>query len=292
MTFYNLVRYSNTAQNLGAYVDVRNYTASHQNRFLDIIDHALCGPYHFDVEIVPLLDQWPLRPRRDLYIDDSKIVKTCNSTEACDRVPVPIRPTTDFLWQRDPFQLVGGGSDTIEGPGVDYILPYWMGRYYGVIPAVALQSAAVIEYNLPPNSIASMYAMKLASTTQAAPSEPLPTILGGASIMVTDSAGVQRPAPLIYASPVQINFVIPAGTAPGTATFTMTHGAITQTATANIQAVAPTLFSASGSGLGVVAATAISVQPGSNAQTPLPVFECGSTGCSSVPIPVSSNGQV
>jgi hypothetical protein len=66
---------------------------------------------------------------------------------------VPIRPTTDFLWQRDPFQLAGGGYDTIEGPEVDYILPYWMGRYYGVIPAVALQSAAAIEYNLPPNSI-------------------------------------------------------------------------------------------------------------------------------------------
>jgi uncharacterized protein (TIGR03437 family) len=72
----------------------------------------------------------------------------------------------------------------------------------------------------------------------------------------------------------------------------VTNGATTQAATANIQAVAPTLFSANGSGLGVVAATAISVQPGSNAQTPLPVFECGSTGCSSVPIPVSSNGQV
>ena len=292
MTFYNLVRYSNTAQNVGAYVDVRNYTANHRNPFFDIIDHALRGPNHFDVEIVPLLDQWLLRPRRDLYIDDRKIVKTCSSTEACDPIPVPIRPTTDFLWQRNPFELAGGGSDTIEGPGVDYILPYWMGRYYGVIPAIALQSAAAIEYNLPPNSIVSMYAMKLASTPQAAASQPLPTILGGASIMVTDSAGVQRPAPLIYASPTQINFVIPAGTAAGTATFTVTNGATTQAATANIQAVAPTLFSANGSGLGVVAATAVSVQPGSNAQTPLPVFECGSTGCSSVPIPVSSNGQV
>ena len=90
---------------------------------------------------------------------------TCSSTEACNPVPVPIRPTGEFIWQDDPFQLSGGGYDTIESPGVDYVLPYWMGRYYGVIPAVALQSAAAIAYNLPPDSIASMYATNLASST-------------------------------------------------------------------------------------------------------------------------------
>ena len=44
-----------------------------------------------------------------------------------DRVP------TDFLWQRNPFDLVGGGSGKIESAGIDYILPYWMARYYGVL---------------------------------------------------------------------------------------------------------------------------------------------------------------
>jgi hypothetical protein len=43
------------------------------------------------------------------------------------------RPTTDFLWQRNPFLLVGGGAGTIENAGIDYILPYWMARYYGTI---------------------------------------------------------------------------------------------------------------------------------------------------------------
>jgi hypothetical protein len=50
---------------------------------------------------------------------------------------VAARIPTDFLWQRDPFQLTGGGSGVIEGAGIDYILPYWMSRYYGVIPAPA-----------------------------------------------------------------------------------------------------------------------------------------------------------
>jgi hypothetical protein len=40
---------------------------------------------------------------------------------------------TDFLWQRSPFLLFGGGEGLIEGPGIDYILPYWMARYYGVL---------------------------------------------------------------------------------------------------------------------------------------------------------------
>jgi uncharacterized protein (TIGR03437 family) len=294
MTFYTLVRYNpNSSQYLGAYVDVRNYTANHQNPFFDIIDHALRGANHFDTEIRPLLDQWLLRPKRDLYIDDSKIVKTCSSTEACNPIPVPLRPTTDFLWQRDPFQLTGGGYDTTETPGIDYILPYWMGRYYGVIPAVALQSSAAIQYNLPPDSIASMYATNLASSTQSASAQPLPTILAGTSVTVTDSAGAQRPAPLIYASPTQINFVVPDGTAAGLATFTVNNGGATQTGTANIQAVAPTLFSANGSGMGVAAATAVVSQGGaSNQQSPVTVFQCGDGGCSAVPIALGANATV
>jgi hypothetical protein len=57
--------------------------------------------------------------------------------EACSPLPVPVRVPTDFLWQRDPFQLVGGGRGLIEGAGIDYILPYWMSRYYGVITTPA-----------------------------------------------------------------------------------------------------------------------------------------------------------
>ena len=40
---------------------------------------------------------------------------------------------TDFLWQRGPWQLSGGGAGLTETAGVDYILPYWMARYYGVV---------------------------------------------------------------------------------------------------------------------------------------------------------------
>ena len=133
MSFYNLVRLQNNSDNLNAYQTVRTYTAPQQNAFFDIVDRALQGPNASrDAEMVSLLDQWLQRPKRDPYVDLTNTVKVCG-TEACQPVPVPLRPTTDFLWQRDPFQLTGGGAGTIEGAGIDYILPYWMGRYYGVI---------------------------------------------------------------------------------------------------------------------------------------------------------------
>ena len=45
-------------------------------------------------------------------------------------LPVPLRPPTDFLWQRPPTQLEGFEGATRQAPGIDYLLPYWMLRYY------------------------------------------------------------------------------------------------------------------------------------------------------------------
>jgi len=47
--------------------------------------------------------------------------------------------------------------------------------------------------------------------------------------------------------------------------------------------VAPGLFSANGSGSGVAAALAVRVSA-NGTQTPVPVFQCGSAGCVSVPM--------
>jgi hypothetical protein len=152
MSFFNLVRLGNDSSFLNAYQIVRNYTASHQNAFFDMIDCALQGPNNRrDAEARELLDEWLLRPVRDPHIDLTNTVKVCG-TEACTPVPVSLRPPTDFLWQRDPFQLMGGGSSTIESPGIDYILPYWMGRYYHVISPDSRGTSAVRrELRHPPN---------------------------------------------------------------------------------------------------------------------------------------------
>ena len=286
MSFYHLLRLQDTGDNRSAYATLRNYTAPHQNAFFNVIDRALRGPDATrDAETRALLDQWLERPRRDFYVDVSSKVAVCGS-EACLPVPVPLRPPATFLWEVDPFQLKGGGSGIIENAGVDYILPYWMARYYGAIHGGSgIQSAAAPSSAIAPGSLASLYSQNLAVAIAQAGLLPLPILLGGVTLAVADSAGVQRNAPLLYVSPSQINFLVPDNVASGMATFAIGGDTVAQSFTATVQPVAPTLFSMSGTGSGVAAALAVAVQAGNpQLQSPVPVFQCGNTGCVSVPI--------
>ena len=100
------------------------------------IDRALRGASTArDSETVLLLEQWLERPRRDYWIDLRYKYAECADNRACSPVPVNERVNTDFLWQRSPFQVYGGGDGTIETAAIDYLLPYWMARYYSVVPA-------------------------------------------------------------------------------------------------------------------------------------------------------------
>lgn len=286
---YNLIRLESSSANTiyrKAYDVLRNHTAGHQNAFFDIIDRGLSGANPArDAETMSLLNEWLQRPRRDLPVNLNDVVPVCG-TQACQPVPVGLRPPDDFLWQESPFQLAGGGNGFIETAGIDYILPYWMARYYGVASQFVVQSAAAPNPALAPVSIASFYGSNLATTTQEAGIEPPPLSLDGVTLTVTDSAGASRLAPLIYVSPSQINFVVPQGASTGTAGFKISNSSsVPISTTGTVQAVAPTLFSMSGDGKGVAAATAIRVQASNvQLQSPVPVFRCGASGCVSIPI--------
>jgi hypothetical protein len=142
MSLYHLVRLQNNDDNRRAYDIVRSYTALHQNAFFDIVDRALgaVNPAR-DAELLALLGQWLQRPRRSTYVDLTSMLPMCGA-EACSVVPVVLRPPSDCLWQRNPFQVSGGSYNSIENAGIDYILPYWMGRYYGVIARDPVPPAA------------------------------------------------------------------------------------------------------------------------------------------------------
>jgi len=137
LTSYSLKRMGSGYSSLWyglAYDELHATTASHQNAHFNMIDRAINGANTSrDAETVALLDAWLLRPSTDVYRDFSGQFPACSANEACQPLPVQDRITTDFLWQRDPFQLSGGGQGDIETAGIDYILPYWMARYYGVI---------------------------------------------------------------------------------------------------------------------------------------------------------------
>lgn len=296
LTFYNLARlegsFAGTIYEKG-YSLVRNHTSGHQNAFFNMVDRGIEGPNAArDAETAALLDQWLQRPRRDFYVDLTTKVPVCAS-QACQPVPVPLRTPTDFLWQRSPFQLTGGGGGLVEGAGIDYILPYWMARYYGVIGTFTVQSAAANVSALAPESIASIFGQNLASQTAQPATQPPPTSLGGVTVKVKDAAGGERDSPLFYVSPRQINFEVPKGTAAGAATITIVNGNSTQSASATVQNVAPTLFSMSGDGTGVAAATAVRTIAGNlQIQSPVPVFQCTNSGCAAVPIDVGLDTPV
>lgn len=116
-----------------AYDIMRRATAGHGNAHFNLIDRAINGPNAArDEETRRLLDEWLERPLRDFVVDLRGEVAQCGD-RACTPIPVTRRVATDFLWQRSPFQLTGGGNGYIESSGLDYLLPYWMARYYGII---------------------------------------------------------------------------------------------------------------------------------------------------------------
>ena len=138
INLYNLIRFEEPGPfltvYLSAFTTLRTCTRTHGNAHFNTIETGLLGRNKArDNETVTLLTLWLERPRRDYFVDNTGKYPACGPNRSCTPIAVNERYTTDFLWQRSPFQLAGGGSGTIETPAVDYILPYWMGRYYKVL---------------------------------------------------------------------------------------------------------------------------------------------------------------
>ncbi len=116
-------------------------------------------------------------------------------------------------------------------------------------------SAASFANNIAGRAIVAAFGVGLATTTQSATSQPLPTELGGTTIRVTDSAGATRIAPLFFASPLQINYQIPLDAAVGPSFVTVT-GSDGRVSTGAMQIVnsAPAIFTLSQNGQGAAAA--------------------------------------
>ncbi len=118
-----------------------------------------------------------------------------------------------------------------------------------------------------PESIAAAFGAQMTTQTSVASTLPLPTTLGGAQVLVRDSAGVEREAPLFFVSPSQINFLVPKDTAAGRATLTVRNGTtVKATGALTIASVAPGLFTANANGRGLAAAVYLRVKA-NNAQS-------------------------
>jgi hypothetical protein len=139
INLYNLIRLEEAtsqarSQYLSAYNTLRNTTQAHGNAYFNLIDREVKGANATrDEQTRRLLEEWLMRPRRNPWFDWRGTYAACGADKACAPLPIKDRVPTDFLWQRSPFLLYGGGDGTIETAAIDYLLPYWMGRYYGVI---------------------------------------------------------------------------------------------------------------------------------------------------------------
>jgi uncharacterized protein (TIGR03437 family) len=110
-------------------------------------------------------------------------------------------------------------------------------------------------------SIAATFGSGLASSTASSNTLPLPTTLGGVTVRLRDSLGVERVSPLFFVSPTQINYQVPAGTSTGSAWMTVVNESNTvAVGSVPISTVAPGLFTADASGRGLPTAVVLRVR--------------------------------
>ena len=153
----------------------------------------------------------------------------------------------------DPIDLVSGFSgfgrpvDTLAIPdGSLLITDDSSGTIYRLEWAPAAVSSASGFGMIAPGSYASLYS-----------TSPLP-VSGDFSLNVTDGNGRVARAAISYASPNQINFIVPGGLADGTARLSLNSGATaTDLGAPEIRSVAPGLFTLSADGNGPAAVVAL-----------------------------------
>ena len=145
----------------------------------------------------------------------------------------------------------------------------------------------LVAWNLPAPGPADLFnysaASGIPSVAAGAIASSFAADVSRARVTVEDSARVKRTASVLFSSAGQLNYIVPAETAPGLATVTATSTlGMVFTGAMQVNAVAPGLFSANADGKGVAAAQALRVKADGSSSY-LPVFQCA-PGCTSQPI--------
>ena len=159
-------------------------------------------------------------------------------------------------------------------------------RKAGTPPVVSVSAASFSGIELAPESIVAAFGEKLATQISSSNSIPLPTTLGGTTVKIRDSVGIERPAPLFFVAPSQINYLVPTGTLPGPGIITVVSGDGTiSTGTLNIATVAPAFFSTNANGQGLASAVALRIKSdGQLIYEPISRFD--TTSSRYVPVPI------
>ena len=151
-------------------------------------------------------------------------------------------------------------------------------------------AAASYGWALAPGQLVAGYGTNLAAGVEEA-TLPLPTILQGSQVEITDSKGTTEFAPLLYASAGQINYLVPSDMAPGLATVKVVEGStVASSGVLELASIAPTIFTANSTGSGVAAAQIQRVHPdGTYDYESVATYDAGSGQF--VPAPIAFDGD-
>ncbi len=153
-------------------------------------------------------------------------------------------------------------------------------------PVTTTHAASFLGTTVAPESIAALFGVNLAGGTAVANGIPLPTELLGTQVFVRDANGTERLAGLFFVSPLQVNFAVPPGTAPGPANIRVRNGqGIQSVGTVHIALVSGGIFTASSDGKGVAAALVLRVRAnGERTLEPVARFDSATQTWVAIPI--------
>jgi uncharacterized protein (TIGR03437 family) len=189
------------------------------------------------------------------------------------------------------FNVSSFGEDEA---GELYVLSYGgtLYRFVNAPPRTANNaSAARYVKRLAPDSIATIFGDALATGTSTVSTATLPTSLLETRVYLRDAAGTTRLAPLFYVSPTQINYLVPASSALGLMTTTITSGnGIVSQDTVLLDATFPGLFTANATGNGVPSALALRVRA-DGSQNYESIMRFDQAAASWVPVPINLGAE-
>ncbi|MBS1786169.1 MAG: hypothetical protein JST85_00500 [Acidobacteria bacterium] len=206
---------------------------------------------------------------------------TANDGDAEDNFGVTVAMSGDTLAVGTQRDDIGENADQ----GSAYIFRANKPSLITPVSAASFAGTALAS-----ESIVAAFGGGLSESIEIAATQPLPTTLAGTRVRVRDNQGAESFAPLFFASPNQINFQLPSGVAIGKAAITVLRGNETvATGEAQIESVAPGLFSADSSGQGLLMGLALRIRAdGSQSYEPITNYDAKTKQFIAAPIDLGS----
>lgn len=202
--------------------------------------------------------------------------------------------------------LASGGTYTVAPvrEGVDFAPPAMNFNslsadqemnFVGTRRLAVVSAATYLGGSVAADSIVALFGKELSLRTEAATSS-LPYFLGGSTVGISPSASVVWPLPLFFASPNQVNVLMPSFSSGQTATIRVTGapglGAPVSVGAVRIERVVPGLFTADAGGRGPAVAIALRVKAdGTRVYEPVTRFDSAQNKISAVPIDLSDPAE-